>query len=71
MHVYRRIISKHCTGGNGQSDDRVEKKSSNGNDERKNELKPTSRGGLVINVSSASAMLPCPMLTVYAATKVN
>jgi len=28
-------------------------------------------GGVVINVSSASANLPCPLLSVYAATKVQ
>lgn len=28
-------------------------------------------GGVVINVSSASAKLPCPLLSVYAATKVQ
>lgn len=31
----------------------------------------TVRGGVVINVSSASALLPCPLLSVYAATKVR
>lgn len=29
------------------------------------------RSGVVINISSASALLPSPMLTVYAATKVG
>lgn len=29
-----------------------------------------TRGGVVINVSSASALVPCPLLAVYAATKV-
>ncbi|XP_025422546.1 very-long-chain 3-oxoacyl-CoA reductase-like [Sipha flava] len=35
------------------------------------ELKPSNRGrgGVVINVSSISAHLPCPLLTVYGATK--
>lgn len=37
----------------------------------KTSLRREGGGGVVINVSSASAQLPCPLLSVYGATKVK
>jgi len=32
---------------------------------------PFTEGGVVVNISSASALVPCPLLSVYGATKVT